>query len=117
MSYDVYFRDPVSGKTIELEEPHFMHGGTYQVGGTREMWLNITYNYAKNYAPHKFNVRDLDGKTALDVIPELARVISKLGDDTDPDYWQPTDGNAKRALKQLMTMARMRPDAVIGVVD
>lgn len=117
MSYDVYFCDPVSGEHIELDEPHFMHGGTYAVGGTKELWLNITYNYAKNYSPHEFNIRDsLDGKTAVDVIPELDRVIELLGDETDPDdYWQPVDGNAKRALIQLRTMAKMRPDAVIKV--
>ena len=56
------------------------------------MWLNITFNYYKNYFPHGL-----------------------LGDDTDPDYWEPTDGNAKRALIQLRTMAKMRPDAVIKV--
>lgn len=116
MSYIVYFCDPVSKETIELNEPHFMRGGIYQVGGTRELWLNVTYNYAKNYYPHGFSIRDLDGKTALDVIPELERVISKLKDDTDPDYWKPVDGNAKRALKQLLVMAKMRPDAVIKVL-
>ena len=115
MSYDVFFCDPVSKNTIELDEPHFMRGGTYTVGGDRMLRLNITYNYARNYYPHGFNIRDLDGKSALEAIPELRRVISELGDETDPDYWKPTDGNAKRALIQLLTMARMRPDAIIEV--
>lgn len=115
MSYDVYFCDPVSGEKIEINEPHFMRGGTYAVGGTTTLWLNVTYNYARNYSPHGFSIRDLDGKTALDVIPELERVISLLKDETDPDYWKPTDGNAKRALKQILVMAKMRPDAVITV--
>lgn len=26
--------------------------------------------------------------------------------------WEPTEGNAKRALLQLLAMARMRPDGV-----
>ena len=115
MSYDVNFCDPVSKETILLDEPHFMRGGTYCVGGTQEMWLNITYNYYKNYAPHGFSINDLDGKTALEVIPELERVIAALSDETDPDYWKPTDGNAKRPLKQLLVMAKMRPDAIIRV--
>ena len=115
MSYDIYFCDPVSKKRIELESPHFMRGGTYAIGGTTEMWLNVTYNYAKNYAPHKFSIRDLDGKTALDVMPELERVIAALGDDVSSNYWEATDGNAKRALVQLLTLAKMRPDAVIEV--
>lgn len=116
MSYDIYFCDPISKETIILNEPHFMSGGTYAIGGTKEMWLNITCNYYKNYFPHGLNIPDLNGKTAADVIPELDRVIGLLGDDTDPDYWKPTDGNAKRALIQLRTMAKMRPDAVIKVV-
>ena len=115
MSYDIYFNDPVTGTHIELESPHFMRGGTYAIGGTTELWLNVTYNYSKNYAPHKFSIRDLDGKTALDVIPELERVIAALGDDVSTNYWDATDGNAKRALVQLLTMAKMRPDAVIEV--
>ena len=115
MSYDVYFCDPVSKKVIELDEPHFMRGGTYAIGGTEELTLNITYNYSENYSKHNFSIKDLDGKTALDVLPELERVISELGDEVDPDYWKPTDGNAKKALIQLLTMCKMRPDAVIDV--
>ena len=115
MSYDVYFRDPVTKENIEINDPHFMIGGTYKLGGNKELWLNITFNYARNYAPHKFSIKDLDGKTALDIIPELDRVIGLLGDETNPDYWEPCDGNAKRALIQLRTMAKMRPDAVISV--
>ena len=115
MSYDVDFCDPVSKKVIELDTPHFMRGGTYAVGGTRELTLNITYNYSENYSKHNFSIKDLDGKSAVEVIPELERVISELGDEVDPDYWKPTDGNAKKALIQLLTMCRMRPDAVIGV--
>ena len=115
MSYDVDFCDPVSKKVIELDEPHFMRGGTYAIGGTKELTLNITYNYSENYSKHNFSINDLDEKTAIDVIPELEHVISELGDEVDPDYWKPTDGNAKKALIQLLTMCRMRPDAVISI--
>lgn len=115
MSYSVYFCDPVSKEVIELNDAHFMRGGTYALGGTKELYFNITYNYARNYSPHDFSIRDLDGKTALDIIPELERVIALLGDDVDDDYWKPTDGNAKRALVALLTMAKMRPDSVIEV--
>lgn len=117
MSYDVEFCDPVSGGIIELDIPHQMRGGTYCVGGTTLLELNVTYNYSKNYAPHNFHLTDLRGKTAAEVIPELQRVIDALGDDVDDnDYWHATDGNAKRALCQLLAMAKMRPDAVISVI-
>lgn len=29
MSYDIHLNDPVTKQTIELENPHFMRGGTY----------------------------------------------------------------------------------------
>lgn len=116
MSWDIDFCDPVSKKVIELDEPHFMRGGTYAIGGTKELTLNITYNYAKNYNEHNFYLReDLDGKTALDIIPTLERVISELKDDVSSNYWDATDGNAKKALIQLITMAKMRPDSIIKV--
>lgn len=115
MSYDVDFCDPVSGDVIKLNDKHFMRGGAYAIGGSTKLSLNITYNYSNNYALHNFSIWELNGKTALEVIPELERVIELLGDDVDPDYWKATDGNAKRALISLLTMAKMRPDAVIKV--
>lgn len=115
MSYDVYFCDPVSGEVIELNDVHFMRGGTYAINGSTVLSFNITFNYAENYAKHNFSIKDLIGKTALEVIPEMERVIGLLGDDVSDDYWEATDGNAKRALISLLTMAKIRPDAVIKV--
>lgn len=49
MSYDIELACPVSGQVLELDEPHQMRGGKYAIGGTRELELNITYNYYKHY--------------------------------------------------------------------
>ena len=49
MSYDISLKDQVTGETLQVEHAHFMTGGTYAVGGTQEMWLNITYNYGHYY--------------------------------------------------------------------
>lgn len=116
MSWDFDLCDPVSGDVITIDEPHFMRGGTYKIGGNDELTLNITFNYTniickamgleQSYG-HIFN-----GKTALETIPMLEKAIANLGDDVNPDYWEPTEGNAKRALIQLLTMAKMRPDGV-----
>jgi len=46
MSYDIHLNDPVTKQILKLDEPHFVRCGTYAVGGTKELWLNITYNYA-----------------------------------------------------------------------
>ena len=44
MSYDIDLLDPVTKKTIELDFPHAMRGGTYAVGGDTRASLNVTYN-------------------------------------------------------------------------
>lgn len=64
MSYDISLKDPVTKKTIELNEPHFMQGGTYAMGGTKELWLNITYNYSHYY----YEATDKDPRFAHDEV-------------------------------------------------
>ena len=49
MSYDIELKDPVTKRVIELDAVHMMTGGTYAMGGTREAWLNVTYNYSRWY--------------------------------------------------------------------
>lgn len=114
MSYDIYLNDPVTGDTIELDEPHQMRGGTYAFGGTTDAWLNVTYNYAKHYyrVMGEKGIRTIYGMTGAESIPVLKAAISELGDDVDPDYWEPTEGNAKMALCNLLALAQMRPDGV-----
>lgn len=114
MSYDIYLNDPVTGDTIELDEPHQMCGGTYKIGGTTEAWLNVTYNYAKHYyrVMGEKGIRTIYGMTGAESIPVLKAAIDELGDDVGPGYWEPTEGNAKRALCSLLALAQMRPDGV-----
>ena len=116
MSYDIFLNDPVSKDPIGIGFPHRIRGGTYQVGGATTLELNITYNYAPIfYRSDVFGeggIRSLYGKTALESIPILERAIAALNDDIDPDYWKATDGNAKRALIQLLAFAKMRPDGI-----
>jgi len=133
MSYNICLVDPVTGEPLELDEPHHMRGGTYVVGGTTLARLNVTYNYCQRFnrvfdvldAPHPKapawlleegaavrGVLTIYGLTGAESLPVLDRAIGLLADDVDPDYWQPTDGNAKRALLQLRALAAMRPDGV-----
>lgn len=85
-------------------------------GGTRELWLNVTYNYGSLY--HRSDVlgekgiRAIYGMTGADSIAMLEKAASALGDDASADYWQPTEGNAKRPLLLLAAMAKMRPDGI-----
>jgi hypothetical protein len=116
MSYDIDLKDPVTKKTLELDEPHQMQGGTYEIGGTTEMHLNVTYNYAVHYykTMGEQGIRMIYGKTGAESIPILKVAAAQLDDDDDVDYWKPTEGNAKRALLQLMALAEMRPDGIWG---
>ena len=122
MSYDICLKDPVTKETLQLDQPHHMKGGTYQLGGTTKAHLNITYNYSKCFAkvlpqrePDGYppaGIRTIYGLTGAESIPVLKQAISQLGDDVTEDYWTATEGNAKRALSQLLALAYMRPDGV-----
>ena len=47
MSWDISLTDRVTGEVLHSDSPHMMRGGTFMLGGTTELWLNITYNYSK----------------------------------------------------------------------
>jgi hypothetical protein len=114
MSYDIELVHPITGKTLQLDSPHHMKGGTYAIGGTTLMELNITYNYGQHYRKvlGEEGIRTIYGLSGVDSIPILEKGISQLGDDVVDDYWDATEGNAKAALIQLLTLAKMRPDGV-----
>ena len=116
MSWDISLTDTVTGEVLHSDSPHMMRGGTFMLGGTTELWLNITYNYGKIYCRDsvfgKDDIETIFGKTGLESIPLLEKAINALGDDVSKNYWKATEGNAKRPLVQLLTMAKMRPDGI-----
>lgn len=114
MSWDIELCDPVTHEAIEVDEPHLMTGGTYAVGGTNELWLNVTYNYSRIFKRvlGEKGIRGIYGMTGAESIPVLCQAAENLGDDVSSDYWEPTEGNAKRALHSLAAMAQLRPDGV-----
>jgi hypothetical protein len=115
MSYDISLCDPITKKVLHFEEPHDMKGGTYALGGTTKMWLNVTYNYVhifRKVIDKEKGIRFLYGLTGEKSIPILEKAMSQLADDIDDDYWKPTEGNAKEALKNLLILAQTRPDGI-----
>lgn len=136
MSYDISLVDPVTGNTLELDSVHQMSGGTYAIGGTKEAWLNVTYNYARWYFRDDVfpsvngenkGIRTIYGLSGADSIPVLEKAIEGLSKCTEelPDdeykslesqeiagYWMPTRVNAIKPLYQLLSMAKLRPDGV-----
>jgi hypothetical protein len=114
MSYDIDLKDPITKEVLESPAPHHLRGGTYAVGGTTELHLNVTYNYGKHYYRllGDKGIRSIYGKTGAESISILQKAADQLNDDIDPNYWEATEGNAKRALLQLIALAQMRPDGV-----
>ena len=136
MSYWIELVDPVSKETLQLDNPHYMRGATYAIGGTTMMELSITYNYARwYYKPGVFaatkeeseGIRTIYGMSGAQSIPVLEKAIRALEEDPDdmtPEeiaeyaahdaggYWTPTKANAIKPLYQLLALARMRPDGV-----
>ncbi|MGI4792926.1 MAG: hypothetical protein ACRYG8_02355 [Janthinobacterium lividum] len=114
MSYDIQLVDPVSREVLTLDQPHHMRGGTYCMGGESRAHLNVTYNYAPHFyaAMGEKGIRTIYGMTGAASTEVLERAAAMMGADVDPDYWKPTEGNARRALHQLSALAQMRPDGV-----
>lgn len=123
MSYDISLKDPVTKKTIELNEPHFMQGGTYAMGGTKELWLNITYNYGLYYyeatdkdprfahdevscyyadgtkgpMETEYGIRGIYGKTGAESIPMLEDMIRRITEKYQKDgEWIETERTKAR---------------------
>ena len=114
MSYDVYLHDPETNQIAIVPDGHDLRGGTYAIGGSAYAELNVTYNYAKHLwrVLGEGGVRSLYEMTGQESIPKLRSAIAQLGDDVDPDYWNPTEGNAKAALKNLLLLAQACPNGI-----
>lgn len=109
MSYDLYLVDPETGEPLHAAIPHHFRGGTYVLGGTTELHLNITYNYSPFFRRvlGEAGIREIYGMTGAESRPILQHAADQLAGDADADYWKPTEGNAKIALLTLVTLASM----------
>ena len=115
MSYDLRLVDPVTGDCLELTEPHFMQGGTWEPNGTKRATLNITSKHIANMRrviDPEAGIRALYGQTGAESLPLLEKAISLLGTDVDKDLWKPTEGNLRLALTQLAALATLLPKGV-----
>lgn len=136
MSYDISLVDPVTKETLQMDSPHQMKGGTFALGGTTEMWMNVTYNYARWYYKdgvfpfkdgEKQGIRAIYGMSGAESIPILKdaiHVLEGLSEEISDDerkkceeqgatgYWLPTRTNAIKPLYSLLAFAQLRPDGV-----
>ena len=114
MSYDIRLTDPATGETLMLDKNHTLAGGTYALGGTRECWLNVTYNYGHIFRRimGEEGIRTLYGLTGAASLSLLQAAAAKLHTDEHEDYWAATEGNARKALLDLATLAELQPQGV-----
>jgi len=112
MSYDIGLFD--NHKSM-VQVERYTEGGCYQVDGSTNAKLNITYNYSwffHEYLDNKTGLRWLYGKKAIDTIDRLQVAVNKLGTEQWKDYWAPTPGNAGHALNILLRWARQHPETI-----
>ncbi len=113
MSYWVYLEDADSGESVPA--PNHTEGGTYAVGGVAKAELNVTWNYSEQYSRFGFSLKHLNGLKASEATIRLTAMVAALGTETGDDYWEPTPGNAGKALAILLGWARANPEAVFRV--
>ena len=121
MSYDIRLVDPVTKEPLHTKVNHDMRGGMYALGGTTELWLNITWNYAHYYyestdgdprfahdeisayyadgttGPVKteYGIRGIYGKTGAESIPMLKDMIDRI-----EKKYKTADGKWKSARRK-----------------
>lgn len=112
MGYDCYLVDK-NKKVITLDEIFDRSGGIYAIGGSKEAWLYITYNYSPIFQKVLgFSLSDLDGKCVKDTLEDLENAIGLLSEDDKTDnYWDSTEYNVKKALQDLSYLGKHKPDA------
>lgn len=118
MSWDctVVYKD--TKEDVKLDKPIDIRGGTYNMFGTNELWLNVTYNYSQFYRKKlPESLRTLDGMDVKESIPILQDLANSLGDDKTSNYWEPTEGNAKAAILKLLKLAELAPENTMWEVD
>ena len=115
MSYDINLLDPITKEIIQFENPHQIRGGTYAINGNTEAHFNITYNYSSIFykTMGEKGIRSIYGLSGANSIPILKSAINQLNNNgVDSDYWECTEGNAKKALYRLLSFAEIRPDGI-----
>lgn len=110
MSWDLTLVNKETKEPVHIEEKHQITGGTYQLGGTTKLTLNVTCNYSKFFA-----FMSLEGLTAQESKEVIRRKIWELREHRDfniheeSSYWDATPKNTVLALINLYSLAEMCP--------
>ena len=110
MSYDI--RITKNGETVHALSKHEITGGTYTLGGTSELYLNMTFNYADILVEVlcEEGIDFLHGKRVGETLNKLFEARNKLQYDNPENYWECTPGNVRKALDNLLKLAILCED-------
>lgn len=119
MSYDIYLADKNTNDPLETDVKHGFAGGTYTYGGTTVLELNVTYNYSsilgrafRAQGGYDEGIRSIYDMTGAESLPLLEKVAGSLSGEATSDYWDPTEGNAKAAIMNLIALANLGPEGI-----
>lgn len=117
MSWDCTIIDPKTGRSIHTSTPHTIRGGTYAYPDTTELWCNITYNYSQFYKKYLgAGLEYFNNMRVKDSISKLQEMADSLNTDESNNYWDKTEGNARKAIVDLLALAQLAPDDAIWEV-
>lgn len=110
MSYDIEIVD-TDGQLMCAASRHQLRGGTYCLGGTDELRLNITYNYAPYFykAFGEKGIRSLYGKKVVDTVGDIAKAIQAVGE------MQDIEGEQKARVDEIAERYPDADDEAIGL--
>lgn len=75
-------------------------------------WFRYSQETERRRVFGKDGIRTIYGMTGAESIPIIKAAMEKLSDDVSEDYWEATEGNAKKALAGLLAFAQIRPDGL-----
>ena len=114
MSYDICV---VGSKGSPIR--HDVKGGTYALGGSCSLETNVTFNYYNAFVKafnNEEGIKVLNGMKCMDAIPVIVEAMRRLGDDETSNYWDATEGNAKRALEGVLRIVSLGYDGTIAMM-
>jgi hypothetical protein len=110
MSYDISIVK--NGEVVKLPFKHNIKGGTFVSGGTDELWINVTYNYApilEKVLPG--GIKYLHGKNIRETYQPLVDAMCSLTSSLDStDYWECNENNVREALKNILMLSMVCDD-------
>jgi hypothetical protein len=114
VGYDIEIVSKKARRTLWKRDKHHFRGGTYQVGGSNQAHISISYNYAKFFVSvlGENGIRTLYGMSSKESIPLLTQCIDRLVGGPSGNYWEPSEGNARQALILLRELAMVYPDGI-----